>query len=67
MLFWLALSGIRSQPIRLSDVLNFKNSKKLTFATIQATKNIMLFWVMAPKSFWPISLHNVLLLTCLTF
>ena len=51
LLFWLALSGIGSQPSRLSDVLNLKNLKaiwgfKLIFASIEATKNIVLFWVM---------------------
>ena len=48
--FGLALSGIGSQPTRLSDVLNLKNLKTIEisswfFASIEATKNI-LFWVM---------------------
>ena len=52
--FLLALTGIGSQPIRLSDVLNLKISKiykvpSWLFATIKAAKN-MVFWVMAPKN-----------------
>ena len=51
--FDLALSGIVSQPTRLSDILNFKNLKiiwgiKLIFCFRWSYKN-MLFWVM-PKN-----------------
>ena len=49
--FGLALSGIGTQPTRLSDVVNFKNLKAIEvsswfFASIEATKNIILLWVM---------------------
>ena len=49
--FGLPLSGIGSKPIRLSDVWNLKNLKtiwgiKLIFASIEGTKNVILFWVM---------------------
>ena len=67
----MALSGIGSQPIKLSDVVNLKIPKtkwvvKLIFqlTSIEATKSIMLFWVMTPKYCWPISLQDFLLLTC---
>ena len=49
--FGLALSGIGSQPTRLSDVLNLKNVKtiwgiKLIFCLHWSYKNIILFWFM---------------------
>ena len=67
-LFGLSLLGIGSQSIRLSDVLNLKNSKTIwiIFASIEATKRIMLFCVMTPKYSRPISFQDFLLLTCLT-
>ena len=36
------------------------------FASIEATKNVMLFWFMTPKYTWPISLQDFLFLTFLT-
>ena len=71
-LFWAALSGIASQPFRLSDVLNRKKLEHDMryqvdyFASVEARKNFMLFWVMTPKYSWPISSQGFLLLTCLT-
>ena len=71
--FGLALSGIGSQPTRLSDVLNLKNLKtiwgiKLIFCFHWSYKN-MLFWVMLETTlgqsvcrsfyFWLIWLVNV--------
>ena len=54
--FGLALSGISSQPTRLSDVLNLKNLKtiwgiKLIFCFHWSYKNIILFWVMPENTF----------------
>ena len=37
------------------------------FATIEAMKNVKLFWPMAPRSSWPIGFKIFLPLTCLTY
>ena len=44
----MTLSGIGSQPTRLSDFLNLKilEVSNWFFAFTEATKNVMLFWVM---------------------
>ena len=84
--FGLPLSGIGSEPIRLSDVLDLKNLKtiwgiKLIFASIEGTKNVILFWVMLDNTlgqsvyrifyFWLVWLFNLnigdLLLRCNCF
>ena len=72
--FGLPLSGIGSKPIRLSDVLNLKNLKtiwgiKLIFASIEGTKNVILFWIMLDNTlgqsvyrifyFWLVWLFNL--------
>ena len=72
--FGLPLSGIGSKPIRLSDVWNLKNLKtiwgiKLIFASIEGTKNVILFWVMLDNTlgqsvyrifyFWLVWLFNL--------
>ena len=66
--FGLALSGIASQPIRLSDVLNVTQKRyevsSWFFASIEARRNIVLFWVMIPKFSWAISLQEFSLLAC---
>ena len=69
--FGLASSDIAAQPIRLSDVLKGKNTKRYEvlsrfFAFIEARRIIMLLWVMTPKYSWPIILQHFLLLNCLT-
>ena len=68
--FGLEVSGIASQPIRLSDALNLTQKgyeiSGWFFASIEARRNIVLFWVMTSKYFWPISLQDFLLLACLT-
>ena len=46
--YWLALSGVGSQPIRLPDVLNLKIAKTILswfLAFIEATKNMLLGYV----------------------
>ena len=67
--FGLALSGIGSQPTRLSDVLNLKNLKtiwgiKLVFCFHWSYKRYHTILGYAGKYSWPISLQNFLLLTC---
>ena len=84
--FGLAFSGIGCQPIRLSDVLNLINLKtiwgiKLIFRFSEATKNIILVWVMPENTlgqsvcrifyFWLVWLVNLItggpLLHCTCF
>ena len=46
--YWLALSGVGSQPIKLPDVLNLKISITISswfLASIEATKNMLLGYV----------------------
>ena len=69
--FGLALSGIGSQPTRLSDLSNLKNLKtvwgiKLIFCFHWNYKKYHTTLGYAGKYSWPISLQDFLLLTCLT-
>ena len=70
--FW---AGIVRHSLSANQIVRCFKLKKLEnymryqihfFASIEATKNIMLFWVMTPKYSWPVSLQDFLLLTYLT-
>ena len=64
------MSDMGSQPIRLPDILNYKNSKTIWSFTLSfcmyldsywSYKNTMLFWVMNPKYYWPVNLQDFLI------
>ena len=70
MLFW---AGIVRHSLLANHIVRCFKFKKLKkkyevsswfFASIEARRNIMLFWVTIPKYSWPISLQDFLLLAC---
>ena len=70
--FGLVFSGIGSQPTRLSDVLNLKKLKnymryQVDFCFHWSYKKCHTILGNAGKHFWPISLQDFLLLTCVCY